>query len=407
MKILIIVKNFWPELTGIGVCTGDLADWLHTCGHRVSVITTVPHYPAWSVADNEKILLWCKDTRKPYRVMRGATFIPKKPGAMSRVLNALSFAATATPLAMLEALRQKPDIVMAVVPTLMAVPAMHAIGALTGARSWIHVQDLEVDAAIEMKLLTGRVARLASTLERWLLRRAGVLSTISEKMAARLAEKCPGADIKVFPNWIDDVEIRPLAGPSPLRAKLKIAAQQKLVLFTGSLVAKQGLEIIPAAARLLKDRSDIYFLVCGEGPLKETIQQQGAPLGNMGFLPLQPRTEFNALLNAADIHLLPQLPNMSDLVMPSKLGPLLASGRPVVASVDATGTVARMVEGAGIIVPPGDAAALAAAIAALADNPQKRRQLGERARARAVETLGRSRILSQIDRMLSAGLGKP
>ena len=106
------------------------------------------------------------------------------------------------------------------------------------------------------------------------------------------------------------------------------------------------------------------------------------------------------LLNAADIHLLPQRADAADLVMPSKLAFMLASGRPVVAGASAGTAVARAIEGAGISVPPGDGRAMAAAIMALARDEAGRRRMGEVARERALADWDREAILAAYERRL-------
>ncbi len=82
------------------------------------------------------------------------------------------------------------------------------------------------------------------------------------------------------------------------------------------------------AARLLKDRPDLYFVVAGDGPEKARLMRDYADLPNLRFLPLQPEERLCELLNLADLHVLPQSSGAADLVLPSKLGGMLASGKP-------------------------------------------------------------------------------
>jgi len=105
-----------------------------------------------------------------------------------------------------------------------------------------------------------------------------------------------------------------------------------VALFSGSLGGKQGLMIIPQAAKKLADRKDIEFVICGDGVMKIELQSAAADLPNVHFLPLQPFERLGELLSMADIHLLPQSAGAADLVLPSKLSGMLASGRPVIAT---------------------------------------------------------------------------
>src|SRR5207244_6265758 len=129
--------------------------------------------------------------------------------------------------------------------------------------------------------------------------------------------------------------------------------------------AKQGLDQLIAAARLLVDRPLIRFVICGAGAGLPQLRAMASGLPNVSFLPLQPPERLNALLNLADIHALPQKPSVADLVMPSKLLGMLASGRPVVVTARQGSELAAVVGQCGVVVPPENPSALAAAIAAL------------------------------------------
>jgi colanic acid biosynthesis glycosyl transferase WcaI len=138
-------------------------------------------------------------------------------------------------------------------------------------------------------------------------------------------------------------------------------------------------------------------VLCGNGEVRPEIEAAARELSNVRLLDLQPAGRLNDLLNVADIHLLPQAPGAADLVMPSKLSGMLASGRPVVAA-SAPGTeVAAVVQGRGIVVPPEDAPALADAIAALAKNRSQRLLLGQAARAYSQQEIDATRVLDRLD----------
>jgi len=288
-------------------------------------------------------------------------------------------------------------------PTLAAAPAALAAGVAFRARSWLHVQDLEVDAAVGLGMLGGAPSRMALRFERAMLRRFDCITTITPAMRARLVEKRLGdRDPLVIPNWIDTARIHPRSGAASSRDFWGLPAGVTVALYSGSLVAKQGLELIVDTARLLADRHDILFLICGAGPLKDSLMAAARDLGHVRFLPLQPADRLNDLLNAADIHLLPQAAAASDLVMPSKLGPMLASGRPVVASVDAGSAVAQTIGSAGLVVPPNDADAFAGAILTLAAAPESRSAMGRIGRDTALREFDRETILPRLEGALLA-----
>jgi colanic acid biosynthesis glycosyl transferase WcaI len=173
-----------------------------------------------------------------------------------------------------------------------------------------------------------------------------------------------------------------------------------VALYSGNLANKQGLEVLPETAGHLSERGDITLLICGGGPMLEKLQAACGNLSNVKFAPLQRRERLCALLRAADIHLLPQIAGAADLVLPSKLKNMLASGRPIVATVEPGTALASEVSGAGILTAPGDASALAQAICDLIDDPARRRAMGEIGQGRAKTRWSPEAILSEFESQL-------
>src|SRR5450830_362389 len=120
-------------------------------------------------------------------------------------------------------------------------------------------------------------------------------------------------------------------------------------------------------------------------------------LRNVHFIGLQSDARFGQLLSMADFHLLPQRGEAADLVLPSKLGSMFASGRPVVAMADPGTGIANEVEGAGLVVRAGDADAFAEALKTIAKNPDLRLTLGANARQRAEQEWNKTVILHSLE----------
>jgi colanic acid biosynthesis glycosyl transferase WcaI len=298
---------------------------------------------------------------------------------------------------------ERPELVIAIAPALLSVVTAWLAARLAGAQLWIHVQDFEVEAALATGLLGARgpLARLAGWVEARLLRLGDKVSTISPQMCARLAEKgVAAARIFEMRNW-SDVRFAPdPAGAEALRAEWGLTGKV-IALYSGNIARKQGIEILVAAARLLQDRPEIAFVICGEGPNRTGLERLAMGLPNVQLHDLQPAERMGAMLTMADLHLLPQIAGAADLVLPSKLTNMLASGRPVVATADPGTGLHAEVEGCGIASPPGDAAALAATIADLAADPARRAELGEAARRRALERWQKDAIIDRAVELLA------
>jgi colanic acid biosynthesis glycosyl transferase WcaI len=268
---------------------------------------------------------------------------------------------------------------------------------LSGARLWIHVQDFEVEAALATGLISpgNPAARLARWLEGRLLRLGDQVSTISPQMCAKLIEKGVAAE-RVFElrNWSDARFAPDPAGAAALRAAWGLEGRT-VALYSGNIARKQGIEILIEAARALQQRREIALVICGEGPNRASLEALAAGLSNVSLRDLQPAERMGALLAMADLHLLPQIAGAADLVLPSKLTNMLASGRPVVATCEAGTGLFAEIEGCGIAAAPGNPEELAAAIAQLADNPALRAELGEAALQRAEARWSKTAIIAR------------
>lgn len=397
MKILILSANFAPEPVGIGKYSGEMAAWLAEQGHEVRVVAAPPYYPAWQVAAGYSWPPFRREQWQGVEVWRAPLWVPKKPGGLTRLLHLLTFAASSLPV-MLAQVRWRPDIVMVVAPALVCAPAAWLVARLSSAKVWLHIQDFEVDVAFQMGLLKGKwLQGVVLAVERLLLRRFDIVSSISTKMVERLINKGVAAErAQFFPNWVDVDYVLPIVGPSSYRAELGIALDSVVLLFSGSLGNKQGLMVIPEAARLLAHRPEIVFVVCGDGVMKPELESAAMSLSNLRLLPLQPFSRLNELLGLADVHLLTQSADAEDLVLPSKLTGMLASGRPVIATCRQGTEIAAIVGQFGLVVPPGDAAALVGAISQLADDADSRCRLGKNAREFAEINLSRDGVLNLV-----------
>lgn len=411
MKILIYGINYAPELTGIGKYSAELAEWLAARGHEVSVVTAPPYYPQWRVHDGYRAGRYAKEERRGVTVRRAPLWVPEKPGGAKRLVHLASFALSSLPSLLRAALR-KPDIILVVEPALFCAPGAWLAARLCGARAWLHIQDYEVDAAFELGLLKGAGLRaMVKRAERWLMRRFDRVSTISNRMLELAIAKGIAPDRAVLlPNWIDVNAIAPDAEGGDYRAQLGIPHNAIVALYSGNMGGKQGLQTLADVARRLSREDRLWFIFCGQGPERAPLEEKCKGLPRVVFLDLQPADRLGALLNTADIHLLPQRAGAADLVMPSKLTGMLASGRPVVCGAARGTELASVVAHCGLLTPPEDAVAMAEAVRKLSYNSQIRETLGAAARQYALAHLHVDAVLSAAEREFAAivaSRGKP
>ncbi len=363
-KILIHGINYAPELIGVGRYTRDLAEYLAAQGHLVEVITAPPHYPGWWVRPPYRVHVYSQEKLNGVTVRRCPLFLHRSGKGIWRLLIPLSFALTAAPLVAWRIIRSRPDVVLCIEPTLFSAPVAAMAAKIVGARRVLHVHDLEVDAAFAVGHLSGGLfKRIALAIERMILRSFQTVVTISEGMRTRLLEKRLSANrVIVIRNWVDLSQIRLVTGPNSFRNELGLSESDFVVLYAGQIGAKQSLHLVFEAAEQLVAINRLHFVIAGDGPLKAHFFDRYGNMPNVHFLPLQPEDRLCELLNVANLHILPQDGAAADLVLPSKLGGMLASRRPILVQAEEGTELYQMLNGVVKIVPPGNVDSLVNAI---------------------------------------------
>ena len=378
-----------------------MAEWLATQGHEVRVVTAPPYYPEWRISKAYSAWLYQFEGINGVNIWRCPLWVPTKPSGLKRLIHLASFALSSFPVMLVQIL-WKPDVVISIEPPLMCAPVSLLVSRLAGSKAWLHIQDFEVDAAFSLGILKFKWLRnMVLHVERWFMRRFDRVSTISLKMLENLIQKGVDSEKAIFfPNWADLSTIFPLEQESPLRKELCIPAGKIVALYSGNMGEKQGLEIILEAASRLVANRDIQFVLCGDGAARAKLFEKYEKLPNVLWLPLQPLERLNDLLNMADLHLLPQRADVADLVMPSKLTGMLASGRPILATAQAGTQVAQVVSSCGKVVEPGDVQGVVQGLLELLHSPQQRTILGTAARQASYEW-DQSNVLCRFESQLN------
>ena len=210
MRIVLLSMNFAPELTGIGKYSGEMADALVARGHEVTVVCAPPYYPKWEVAAGHVNAYTRESPRPGLTVLRCPVWLPRRLSGLTRLIHLASFALSSLPV-LLRLVLWQPAVIFVVAPALFSAPAGWLAARLSGAKAWLHIQDLEMDAAFELGMLKGRLMRRGVlAVERALLRGFDGVSTISRRMLRQLAVKgVPLERTELLPNWVDLQQVRP------------------------------------------------------------------------------------------------------------------------------------------------------------------------------------------------------
>lgn len=401
MKILVYGINYSPELTGIGKYTGEMVEWMAREGHEVRVITAPPYYPQWKVGERYSSWRYRREEGDA-TVWRCPLYVPAQPSTLKRLLHLGSFALSSF-FPLLAQRRWKPDRIIGVVPTLFCTPGMRLLAKLSGARTLLHIQDYEVDAMLGLGLAGkgkhGKVARLATAFERSGLHHVDNVSTISRSMMNKAQEKGVAAEkIIFFPNWSEVARFRDVCDDDvrTLRAQLELPVDHKIILYSGNIGEKQGLENVIEAALRLREQP-LMFAIVGQGGGKARLEKMARERGlnNVKFFPLQSYDALPALLKLGDCHLVVQKRGAADAVLPSKLTNILAVGGNAVITAETQtelGQLCNSYPGIAVCVEPESVDALVSGITqalAMPENNTVARDYAER-------TLDKENVLRQF-----------
>jgi len=406
LNILIYGIHYAPELTGIGKYSGEMGKWLANRGHKVKIVTAFPYYPHWQIQQPYHATWWKKEQGvQNETIIRCPLYVPKQPHAIKRILQEFSFLLSSS-LALFACLFSKTDVIVSVVtPFHLGIPA-RIFAWLKGIPMVYHIQDLQVDAARDLGMIRNRqLLQLMSEMEKWILKKTDLISSISKGMIQKIQAKgIKKSKIHFFPNWVDTDFIKPLSPGASLRKKLGFLSTDQIVLYSGNLGGKQGLDMVLEVAQKVRSTEELHFVIVGEGGAKSQLIDLADKyqLPNVHFFPLQPFSNLPELLAMADLHLILQRKAAADLVMPSKFTTILAAGGFALITAEKGSTLYEMTNKhqLGILIESESEKALLQGI--LSALNQDLTHYRKNARQYAEQYLNKDNILSNFEQVLVA-----
>lgn len=399
-RLLVVSTNYAPEVTGIGPYATQLAEHWAASGAVTDVLAGMPHYPAWRVDERYRGVWRREESRQGVTVHRRRHYVPPRQSALRRAV----FEASVLVHGLLAPPPGRPDAVVSQMPSLAGGVLGARIARRHGVPHLPVVQDLMGAAAAQSGIRGGgRAASAAGAAERYALRDAALVGVIHESFVPGV--RALGVDagrIRVVPNWSHVPG--PSADRAATRARLGWPEDTPVVLHSGNMGLKQGLDVLVGLARLAPH---VRVVLMGDGNQRAALRTSAAGLPNVDFLPPAGAAEFPDVLAAADVLAVTQRASVLDMSVPSKLTSYFVSGRPVVASVAAEGGTADEVRrsGAGVLVAPEDPAALLAAVRALTEDPAASDALGAHGPDYVAHHLSREAGLARFDALLTEVLG--
>jgi len=380
----------------------ELAEGLAKRGHEVRVITAMPNYPQREIYEQYRGKLYETEERNGVTIQRSYVWVKPKPSLLDRIFLDSSFVCTS----FFQALRGlRPDLVLLTVPPLPVCAPAALLGWLYNCPIVLNVQDILPEAAVHVGLIKNKaLIWVLEAIEKFAYRTAHTVSVIAEGFVENLESKgVPSEKITCIPNWVDTSFIHPLPKENNAFRRAHQLEGKFVVLYSGNIALTQGLETVVEAAARLCDVPDIVFVIVGEMKAVERLKRYCKTCGanNVVLLPFQPRERLPEMLAAADVGLIVQKHNVVSFNMPSKTQVLLASGRPVIASVPGSGSAAKAIEKSrgGVVVEPENPVALAKQILELQKNPEQAERLGKQGRQYALERYSFEQALSQYENL--------
>jgi glycosyltransferase involved in cell wall biosynthesis len=398
VKICFFNRSYWPDQAATGQLLTELAEdlvSLHGC--EVTVVAGRPLHSAR--ADSGRIAGVERETHNGVAILRanGTCFRPRR--FAGRVANYLTYCGSA---AFAGANIGRPDVVVSLTdPPIVGLAARWA-ARRGGARFVFLCEDIfpEVAALLE-DFHNPLVNRTLDRINRSLLRDADAIVALGDRMRRRLVEE-KGADasrVSIIHNWADCEAITP--GPKDNAfAREHGLADRFVLMHSGNIGMSQNLDVLVDAASRLTSKERLVVAIVGDGTRREALAADAKRRGltNIRFFPYTPKERLHESFAAADTFLVALKPGIEGYIVPSKVYGILAAGRPYVAALDPSAEAAAIVRecGCGLLAKPGDPEALAAAIAAMHDDPAATRVMGQRARSAALQFDRRAAVASYV-----------
>ncbi len=404
MKILLITMYFAPDTGANATIVTELAEGLAHKGHEITVISAFPHYAENRIATPYQGKFVQHDLHGSISVYRTYIYVPQnKTSLFGRLLNYLSFNLLSTVVGLYAG---HFDVVLAPSPPLTIGLTAWVISRLKRIPYVYNVQDIYPDIAIRLGVLKNKsVIRVFRWIEDFVYRGASRITVLSEGFRANLLQKSvPSAKLQIIPNFVNTDVMKPLPQQNSFSAEHQLN-DYFVVMYAGNIGLSQGLETLLAAADQLQDLPDLRILIVGNGAAKGALIDLVAKmnLSNIIFLPFQPVDVVPLMYASADASLVIIRQGISSESVPSKTYTIMASGRPIIASVDRESEVWTMVHNAecGLCVPPEDPTLLAQAIRQLNTRRDLATQMGEKGRSYVVENHSQHYIVDLYDELLT------
>ena len=403
MRILWISQWFPPDLGALPARLTEMAREWSARGHDVTVVAAFPHHPLGVIPEAYRGKWVVEEKWEGIRVIRCRLWALPNRRMWQRILCQLSFAFTSVLLALRRP--ERPDAVIVSSPPFFTGLAGILFARFHRARFVFEVRDLwpEVFAATGVLSRGNLLYRLFEGLEKGFYRAAQRVVVVTKSFREDLARRgVPEEKLAVIPNGADLDFYAPAPASPDLRRQLG-GEGRFLTTYVGTHGLATGLEQVLDAAEALKGDPRFAFAFVGEGAQRDALTEESRRRGlrQVVFHPALPKSQMPELYASSDacVVCLRPLP-LFEKFIPSKIFEILSCGRPLVAAL--AGEAAEIVRAAGgAVVPPGDGAAIAAALRRIRESPELARRMEKSGRRFVAENFDRRSLARRYLEVLS------
>jgi putative colanic acid biosynthesis glycosyltransferase WcaI len=368
-SLLVLNQYYWPGVEATANLLTELCEALAET-HDVTVITGASRgLPRRQVRNGVTVVRVHSTTfDRSHLFRRGANYVTYLVGLIWRAM-----------------VSKRPDLVVCMTDPPFIGSIARVVAARFRAPLLIIMQDVFPEIAVRLGRLKSPAARLLRLLIDPSLRAADRVVVIGETMKLRVEAKGVSPErICVIPNWGDAASVKPKAHDNGWARRHKLA-KRFVVMHSGNIGHAQNLDALVRATTFLRDLDDLAVVIIGSGARRSELIALARMLeaDKVEILPYQERKILSQSLSAADVHVVGLARGLAGYVVPSRLYGILAAGRPVIAATEPESETAQLVAeiGCGVLVPPGNPFALAAAMRAAHDGEYDLAEMGRRARA--------------------------
>ena len=381
MRILIVTPYYTPDLGPSAPMFKLLATELLLLGHKVTVISMVPHYPSGRVLPGYNGIRIKYSSEEGVEVVRIPIPSMARENFIKRMLQFGMYQIGAT----LAALTRDFDAVIISNPFFCSLLPFFWQAVIRRKPTIYSVYDVYPEVGIKLGIFRNElIIKIITSLERFCLLHATLVQVLSSTFKPTLISMgvADSKIVEIIP-WVDTELICPMPHDNAFAEEYGLT-DRFVVLYAGNIGLSQGLEHILTTAERLVNHPDIRFVFVGDGSGMQVLQSQveQQQLVNVQFIPFQPRENLPQVLASADIQIVSLRQGIGSASLPSKVFSSMASGRPILASVDEeseTWTLIQKAE-AGVWVPPEDPSKLTEAILFLKQDRALRERLGQNGR---------------------------